>query len=283
VSFPDWLDQEQVTAILTTWGFKVLAALGVFVVGFIIARLVKRGLRRALERAHLDPTLVSFLGNILYGLLLLIVIIAALSQLGVQMTSALAVLGAMGLAIGLALQGSLSNFAAGVMIIGFRPFRAGDFAECAGVMGTVDNVGIFNTRLITVDNQEITVSNSQVLGDKIINYTARTTRRFNEIFSISYDDDIRKAKEVIQSVLDREDRLHADPPTQVLVWKLGESSVDMAVRAWTNTDGFWEVRSDLIETIKTELEAAGITIPFPQRVVHHQYPDKAEDGAEDGT
>lgn len=277
MSFPDWLDQEQVTTLLTAWGFKVLAALGVFLVGLIVARLVTGGLRRVLQRSHLDATLISFLGNIAYGLLLVIVIIAALSQLGVQMTAALAVLGAMGLAVGLALQGSLSNFAAGVMIIGFRPFRAGDFVECAGVSGTVDNVGIFNTRLITVDNQEITLSNSQVLGDKIINYTARATRRFNEIFSISYDDDIRKAKEVIQSVLDSEERLLPDPPTQILVWNLGDSSVDLAVRAWTKTDGFWDVRSDLIEKIKSELEAAGITIPFPQRVVHHQYSDAAED------
>lgn len=270
MSFPDWLDQEQINALLTIWGFKVLAALGVFLAGLIIARLVTRGLRRALERSHLDATLVSFLGNITYGLLLVIVIVAALSQLGVQMTSALAVLGAMGLAVGLALQGSLSNFAAGVMIIGFRPFRAGDFVECAGVMGTAVNVGIFNTRLVTVDNQEITVSNSQVLSDKIINYTARDTRRFNEIVGISYDDDIRKAKEVIQSVLDSDDRLFDDPPKQILVWGLGDSSVDLAVRAWTNTDGFWDVRSDLIENIKTELEAAGITIPFPQRDVHYR-------------
>lgn len=279
MSFPEWLDQEQVSTLLTAWGFKILAALGVFLAGLIIAKLVTRGLRRALQRSHLDVTLVSFLGNITYGLLLVIVIVAALSQLGVQMTSALAVLGAMGLAVGLALQGSLSNFAAGVMIIGFRPFRAGDFVECAGVAGTVDNVGIFNTRLITVDNQEITLSNSQVLGDKIINYTARSTRRFNEIFNISYDDDIRKARAVIQSVLDKEERLHAEPPTQILVWNLGDSSVDLAVRAWTNTDIFWDVRSDLIENIKTDLEAAGITIPFPQRVVHHQYSDGADDAS----
>lgn len=278
MNFPEWLDQERVAALLTDWGFKVLAALGVFVIGLLIARLVTRGLKRALERARLDSTLVTFLGNIAYALLLVIVIIAALSQMGVQMTSALAVLGAMGLAVGLALQGSLSNFAAGVMIIGFRPLRAGDFVEAAGVAGTVDIVGIFNTRLITTDNQEITVSNSQILGDKIINYTARDTRRFNEIVGISYDDDIRKAKEVIQSVLDREDRLLDDPPTQILVWNLGDSSVDLAVRAWTNTDIFWDVRSDLIESIKTELEAAGITIPFPQRDVH-LYRDEATGSA----
>lgn len=268
MSFPDWLDQEKVSALLTAWGLKVLAALGVFIVGLIVAGLVTRGLKRALERSKLDATLVSFLGNIAYTFLLLIVIIAALSQMGVQMTSALAILGAMGLAVGLALQGSLSNFAAGVMIIGFRPLRAGDFVECAGVSGTVDSVGIFNTRLITVDNQVITVSNSQVLGDKIINYTARDTRRFNETIGISYDDDIRKAKDVIMSVLERDDRLLDEPPKQILLMGLGDSSVNLAVRAWTKTDIFWDVRSDLLENIKTELEAAGITIPFPQRDVH---------------
>jgi len=268
MSLPGWLDQEKVSALLTTWGLKLLAAVAVFAIGMLIARLVTRGLKKALTRSGLDSTLVNFLGNISFALLALIVVIAALSQMGVQMTSALAVLGAMGLAVGLALQGSLSNFAAGVMIIGFRPFRAGDFVECAGVSGVVEIVGIFNTRLITTDNQEITLSNSQVLGDKIVNYSARDTRRFNEIIGIGYDDDIRKAREVINGVLKKESRLLDDPPPQILMWNLGESSVDLAVRCWARTSEFWDVRSDLLQNIKTELEAAGITIPFPQRDVH---------------
>lgn len=268
MNLPGWLDEEKLSALLTAWGLKLLAAVAVFVVGMLIARLVTRGLKRALSRASLDPTLINFLGNISFALLAVIVVIAALSQMGVQMTSALAVLGAMGLAVGLALQGSLSNFAAGVMIIGFRPFRAGEFVECAGVSGVVENVGIFNTRLVTTDNQEITVSNSQVLGDKIVNYTARDTRRFNEIIGISYDDDIRKAREIIQGVLKKEPRLLDEPAPQILMWNLGDSSVDLAVRCWTKTGEYWDVRSDLLQNIKTELEGAGISIPFPQRDVH---------------
>lgn len=281
MSLPDWLDQEKLSALLTAWGLKVLGAIAVFVIGLLVARLVTGGLKRALRRSKLDDTLVSFLGNIAYALLLVIVIIAALSQMGVQMTSALAVLGAMGLAVGLALQGSLSNFAAGVMIIGFRPLRAGDFVECAGVSGTVENVGIFNTRLSTTDNQVITVSNSQVLGDKIVNYTARDTRRFNEIIGIGYDDDIRKAKEVIESVIRNDERVLDDPPPQILVWALGDSSINLAVRCWTKTDLFWQVRSDLIENIKTELERSGITIPFPQRDVHLHQVSQSQAAAND--
>lgn len=268
MNLPDWLDEEQLYALLTEGSLQVLAAIAVFLVGLLITRLVTGGLRRALNRARLDPTLVTFLCNVAYALLIIVVIIAALSQMGVQTTSALALLGAMGLAVGLALQGSLGNFAAGVMIIGFRPLRVGDFVECADVTGTVEHVGIFYTLLRTVDNQAITVSNSQVLGDKIVNYTAHDTRRFNEIVGISYGDDIDKAKAVIQSVLEKEDRLLDDPPSQIVVWGLGDSSVNLAVRCWTKTDIFWDVRSDLLQNIKTALESAGVTIPFPQRDVH---------------
>lgn len=268
MNLPDWLDQDQLYALLTEGSLQILAAIVVFLLGLLAARLVTGGLRRALNRARLDTTLVTFLCNIAYALLLIVVIIAALSQMGVQTTSALALLGAMGLAVGLALQGSLGNFAAGVMIIGFRPLRVGDFVECAGVSGTVEHVGIFYTRLRTVDNQAITVSNSQVLGDKIVNYTAHDTRRFNEIVGISYVDDIDKAKAAIRSVLEKEDRLLDDPPPHILVWGLGDSSVNLAVRCWTHTNIFWDVRSDLLQNIKTGLEAAGVTIPFPQRDVH---------------
>lgn len=270
MDFSRLLDQETLTTLITTWGLKLLAALAVLILGWLATRALVGGLRKALQRSRMEPVLVDFLGSLAKALLLTTVIIIALTQMGVQMTAALAVLGAMGLAVGLALQGSLSNFAAGVMIIGFRPLRQGDFVECAGVNGTVEQVGIFYTQLRTPDNQQVTVSNAQVLSDPITNYTAWGTRRFNEIVGISYDDDIGEARRVIGEVLERESRLLDDPPPQILMWSLGESSVDLAVRCWTKTDIFWDVRSDLLHAIKTELEAAGITIPFPQREVHHR-------------
>lgn len=270
MDFSRLLNQEALTTLITTWGLKLLAALAVLVLGWLATRALVGGLRKALQRSRIEPVLVDFLGSIAKTLLLTTVIIIALTQMGVQMTAALAVLGAMGLAVGLALQGSLSNFAAGVMIIGFRPLRQGNFVECAGVNGTVEQVGIFYTQLRTPDNQQVTVSNSQVLSDPITNYSTWDRRRFNEIVGISYDDDVREARRVIGEVLDKESRLLDDPPPQILVWGLGESSVDLAVRCWTKTDIFWDVRSDLLHAIKTELEAAGITIPFPQREVHHR-------------
>lgn len=270
MDFSRLLDQDALTTLITTWGLKLLAALAVLVLGWLATRALVGGLRKALQRSRMEPVLVDFLGSIAKTLLLTTVIIIALTQMGVQMTAALAVLGAMGLAVGLALQGSLSNFAAGVMIIGFRPLRQGNFVECAGVNGTVEQVGIFYTQLRTPDNQQVTVSNSQVLSEPITNYSTWDRRRFNEIVGISYDDDVREARRVIGEVLDKESRLLDDPPPQILMWGLGESSVDLAVRCWTQTDIFWDVRSDLLHAIKTELEAAGITIPFPQREVHHR-------------
>lgn len=270
MDFSRLLNQETLTTAITTWGLKLLAALAVLILGWLATRALVGGLRKALQRSRMEPVLVDFLGTLAKALLLTTVIIIALTQMGVQMTAALAVLGAMGLAVGLALQGSLSNFAAGVMIIGFRPLRQGHFVECAGVNGTVERVGIFYTQLRTPDNQQVTVSNSQVLNDPITNYSAWDRRRFNEIVGISYDDDVEEARRVIGEVLRRESRLLEDPPPQILMWSLGESSVDLAVRCWTKTDVFWDVRSDLLHAIKTGLEAAGITIPFPQREVHHR-------------
>lgn len=273
MDFSRLLNQETLATLITQWGLKLLAALAVLILGWLATRALVGGLRKALQRSRMEPVLVDFLGSLAKALLLTTVIIIALTQMGVQMTAALAVLGAMGLAVGLALQGSLSNFAAGVMIIGFRPLRQGDFAECAGVNGTVEHVGIFYTQLRTPDNQQVTVSNSQVLSDPITNYSAWDRRRFNEIVGISYGDDVEEARRVIGEVLLRESRLLEDPPPQILMWSLGESSVDLAVRCWTRTDIFWDVRSDLLHAIKTELEAAGITIPFPQREVHHRGSD----------
>lgn len=265
---PEWLNQEQLVTLATVWGLKVLAALAVLAIGWMIAAFVSRAMARSFARSKLDAILTTFLTKIVYATLLTIVIIAALSQLGVQMTSALAILGAAGLAIALSLQGSLSNFASGTMLVSARPMRVGDFVECAGVSGVVDHIGIFYTQLHTVDNQVITIANSLVLDQPLINYSSQDKRRFNETIGISYNDDIEKAKTVIRRVLENESRLLADPPPQILVVGLGASSVDLAVRCWLDTGEFWDVRSDLLQNLKTGLEAAGISIPFPQQDVH---------------
>jgi small conductance mechanosensitive channel len=224
-----------------------------------------------MQKAETDPTLIGFVGNIAYFGLLTMVVIAAVGQLGVQTTSFIAVLGAAGLAIGLALQGSLANFASGVLIILFRPFRVGDFVEAGGVSGAIDEIGILMTHMHTFDNKALIIPNSQVMGTHIINYTANDTRRCDMVFGISYSDDIDKAKEVFAEVLAEDERCFKDPAPKIAVSELGDSSVNFIVRPWVKSDDYWPVYWDMQEMMKKRLEAAGITIPFPQRDVHlHQ-------------
>ncbi|HML76008.1 MAG TPA: mechanosensitive ion channel, partial [Anaerohalosphaeraceae bacterium] len=196
------------------------------------------------------------------------VAIAALSRLGVETTSLVAVIGAAGLAVGLALQGSLSNFAAGVLLIIFKPFRVGDFVEVAGAKGMVQEIQIFTTVLHSPDNVRIIIPNSQVTGANIINYTANDRRRVDLVIGISYGDDIAKAKQVITSVLLSDKRVMRDPAPVVAVLGLGDSSVNIAVRPWVKADDYWPTYFDLTENIKVSLEQNGLTIPFPQRDIH---------------
>lgn len=271
MQLPEWLNQEALTTLLTTWGLKVIAAIAVLVIGWIVVKLLSRGIAKAMTRSNrMDATVATFITKIIYAVLLVIVVLAAISQLGVQMTAAFAVLGAAGLALALSLQGSLSNFASGILLISARPMKHGEFVECAGIMGVVDHVGIFYTQLHTVDNQVITVANSLIFDQPIINYSAQDKRRFNEIIRIGYDDDLKAAKDVLERVLADEPRLLADPPPQILVLGLQESNVDLGVRCWIATDIFWDVRSDLLTRIKDELETAGIRIPYPQQTVHYR-------------
>jgi small conductance mechanosensitive channel len=250
------------------FGLQVIAAIVVFVVGRWVARRVSRLIQRGLTRANTDPTLVGFFGNISYFGLLLLVIIAAVGQLGVQTTSFIAVLGAAGLAVGLALQGSLANFAAGILMIIFRPFRAGDFIEAAGTAGVVEEIQLFTTRMRTPDNKTIIIPNAQITAGTITNYSARDTRRLDLVFGVSYGDDLDKVKRVIREVLAEESRLLSEPEATVGLLSLGDSSVDFAVRPWVNSSDYWPVYFELQEAMKKRFDREGISIPFPQRDVH---------------
>jgi len=271
----DFLSPENLKAMFDTYVVPfainlVLAAL-VFFFGRIVARVIVRLVDKLLNRANVDESLRKFLGDVIYSALLVVVVIAALERLGVKTTAAVAVLGAAGLAIGLALQGSLGNFASGVMIVGFRPYSVGDVVSVAGLTGKVEAVKIFNTVLMTPDNRRIIVPNGSITSGPIENITAMPTRRIDLVFGIGYGDDIDKAREIINKVLAAETRLLPDPEPQVAVAELADSSVNFVVRPWVKTEDYWGARFDLIETMKKEFDANGISIPFPQQDVHmHQ-------------
>jgi small conductance mechanosensitive channel len=259
---------QTVVTLVSTWGLQVIGALAVLIVGRIVAGALRRATRRALERGQVDAVLVPFFASGVYYLTLVAVVIAVLSLFGIETTSLIAVLGAAGLAVGLAWQGTLSNFAAGVMLLIFRPFRVGDYVEVAGTAGSVREVGIFSTVLHTPDNVKITIPNSSVYGDTIKNYSANDTRRNDLVIGISYDDDIARAIETIRKVLAGDSRVLDDPESTVAVAELGDSSVNLVVRPWCAGGDYWPLRFDLTRKLKEELEAAGCSIPYPQRDVH---------------
>ncbi len=253
---------------IITYGLKVVAAVLIFVIGRWIAGLVSKVLKRLMDRSNIDPTLSRFLARLSYFLLLAFVIIAAIDKIGIRTTSLVAMLGAAGLAIGLALQGSLSNFAAGVMLVIFKPFRVGDFVEVAGAMGSVEQIGIFTTILNHPDNRRIIVPNSQITTDKIVNFSAIDNRRLDMVFGISYEDDIKKAKEILENIVKSDPRVLKDPAPVIAVSELADSSVNIVCRPWTKPSDYWSVYFDTMEKAKEELERAGLSIPFPQRDVH---------------
>ncbi len=263
-----WLDPQLTGPVVLGWGLRLLAALLIFVVGRWVAKALIRWAGRAFTTAELDATLSRFLSSILYMVLIVLVVLTALSAIGINTTNFIAIFGAAGLAVGLALKDSLSNLAAGVMLVFFRPFKAGDFIEAAGISGTVDSIKIFNTILRTADNRVITVPNSLIYADTITNFSAEDKRRIDLVIGIGYDDDIARAKALIQGVLGQDDRILDEPPPAMLLAELGESSVDIAVRPWVMSSDYAQVRSDLLEHIKRALENAGLSIPYPQRDLH---------------
>lgn len=257
--------------VIGSWGLRVLIALLIFVIGKWIAGFLIKRLLQVMERAHVDQTLAKFLTNIASAVLMIAVLIAAIDQMGIPITSFLAILGAAGLAIGLALHGSLSNFSSGVMLILFRPFKVGDFVDAGGVSGTIESIQIFNTMLKTPDNRQITVPNSQIFDGPITNYSAKSTRRIDLVIGISYDDDIGKAFQIIKSVVEADDRVLKDPEVTIMVLELADSSVNIAVRPWVNRSDYGPARGDLLHNLKVELGQAGLSIPYPQQDVHmHQ-------------
>lgn len=254
--------------LLTIYGLKVVAAIAVLIVGRWVSKGLTGFTEKIMNKRQVDPTIVSFVANLIYIALLIFVVLAALGQLGIQTTSFIAVIGAAGLAIGLALQGSLSNFAAGFLMIIFRPFKVGDFIEGAGVAGTVEKIQIFTTQLKTPDNKTIIIPNAKLSGDNIVNFSAKGTRRVDMVFGIGYGDDMDKARKIITDVIDNDPRVLKDPPPKIAVLALGDSSVDFAVRPWVKVPDYWDLWFDVTETIKKRFDAEGVSIPFPQRDVH---------------
>ena len=250
------------------FGLKILTAILIIVVGRWLARFIRKTAEKMMTRSKVDATLVTFVGNLIYIALLTFVILAALAQLGIQTTSFIAVIGAAGLAVGLALQGSLANFAAGILMLLFRPFKVGDFIEGGGVSGIVEEMHIFTTQLRTPDNKTIIIPNAKITGDNITNYTKKENRRVDLVIGVSYRDDIEKVKRVIADVLNGDDRVLKDPAPTIAVLGLGDSSVNFAVRPWVKTENYWNVYFDTTERIKKRFDAEGISIPFPQRDVH---------------
>ena len=261
---------QMVYGVLATYGINVVGALVIIVVGFLVAGWARHALERALSRSgKMDATLVRFFGSLVRYAIIAFVIIAALQQFGVEATSLVAVFGAAGLAIGLALQGTLSNVAAGVMLLMFRPFKIGDFVDIGGKTGTVKEVGLFTTELATGDNVKIIMPNGQIWGQAIANFSANPTRRVDLMMGIDYGDNIDTAMATINRVIGEETRALTDQDSTVAVAELADSSVNIVVRVWVNAADYWGVRWDLTKKLKEQLEADGISIPFPQQTVHH--------------
>jgi len=259
---------NQALEFLTLYGLNIVGALLILAIGWIIAKMVKGTLRRVMERANVDPTLVGFGVNILYYLVLTAVVVAAIGRLGVPTASLLAVLGTAGLAVGLALKDSLSNFASGVILLLFRPFRVGDFIDGGGTLGTVLEIQMLHTKLASPDNKEVTVPNSKLTADNVTNFNVRGTRRVELIFGIAYGDDIERAKQIINGIIAADSRVLKEPEPFVHVVELADSSVNIACRPWSHASDWWSLTCDLQQRVKEKFDAEGISIPFPQRDIH---------------
>lgn len=259
---------ETLTLWVTTYSIKILAAILIFIIGKWLCRKLATLLSKLLEKNNVDVTLIRFLDSIVYYALLIMVLIAAAGQLGINTTSFLTIVGAAGLAVGLALKDSLSNFASGVMLIMFRPYRVGDFVSVGGVSGTVKSIDIFNTTIHSPDNQKFIVPNANITTDVITNVTANDTRRVDLVIGIGYDDDITQAKNILKDIIKNEKRILDDPAPKIAVSELADSSVNFVVRPWVKTSEYWNVYFDLTEKIKVTFDKEGISIPYPQQDVH---------------
>lgn len=259
---------EKMMEALTLYGMKIIAAVVIIVVGLWISKIIKNCFVKTLQKKEVDPTLVGFFASMLHGGLVIFVVISAISKLGVQTTSFVAVIGAAGLAVGLALQGSLSNFAAGILLILFKPFKVGNFVKAGGEAGVIVEVGIFTTEMKTPDNVQIIIPNATIMGSAITNVSAHPTRRIDMTLGVGYGDDLNKAKQIMEDLLSTDERVLKDPVVTIAVANLGDSSVEFVIRPWVNSADYWAVKSDFIKAVKEKFDAEGISIPYPQSDVH---------------
>ncbi|UCD17032.1 MAG: mechanosensitive ion channel [Candidatus Zixiibacteriota bacterium] len=262
---------QKLTDWATLYGIKIIGAITIVVLGRIVVGFLTGLVRRLMRKSNAEETLTRFVSSLTKIGLMTFIFIAALGTLGVQTASFVAVIGAAGLAIGFALQGSLANFASGVMLIIFRPFKAGDYVDAGGTSGSVEAIQIFNTILKTPDNKKVIIPNSKITGDSITNYSAMENRRIDMVFGIGYGDDIKKAKETLERILAEDSRILKDPAPVVAVSELADSSVNFVVRPWTKTSDYWSVYFNITERVKLTFDQEGISIPFPQQDIYmHQ-------------
>jgi len=262
----NWFTENQ--AMLLGYLIKFIIAIAIFVIGKFVAKLISSATKKILIHKKLDDTVISFIASLVYGLVIIVAFIAAISHLGFNTTSLVAIVGAAGLAIGLALQGSLSNFASGILLISLKPFKAGDFVEIAGTAGVVEEVHVFSTQLRTGDNKTVIIPNGGITNGTITNYSAKPTRRVDLVIGVGYNADLKQTKQILNDVVNSHALVLKDPAITIGVSELADSSVNFVVRPWVKTPDYWTVHFDLLEAIKIELDKAGIEIPFPQLSVH---------------
>jgi small conductance mechanosensitive channel len=261
-----WFNDNQ--SLLQEYLIKLIVALLIIVIGKFIAKLIRKATEKILQKKGLDKTVISFVGGMIYGLAVLISFIVAISHLGFNTSSLVAIVGAAGLAIGLALQGSLSNFASGILLISFRPFKSGDFVELAGTAGVVEELHIFSTKLKTPDNKTVIIPNGAITNGNITNYSSKPIRRIDLVIGVSYNANLADTKAILTNIVNAHELVLKDEEITIGVSELADSSVNLVVRPWVKTENYWPVYFDLLETIKTTLDKAGIEIPFPQLSVH---------------
>jgi len=259
---------DQLTVFVTTYGIKIIGAIIILILGRIAAGIGRKIVRKVMEKSKADPAVISFVGSMIYFLILIFAVLAALAKFGIQTASFVAILGAAGFAIGFALQGSLGNFAAGILILVLRPFKVGNFIDGAGVAGTVKEIQLFTTVLATPDNIKIIVPNGKLFGDTIKNFSGFETRRVDLVIGIGYTSDIQKAYDVLMNLLKEDTRILSDPSPNVAVSELADSSVNFVVRPWVKSKDYWDLKFDLTRKIKEAFDENGIEIPFPQQVMH---------------
>lgn len=262
------ISTDKLVELVQNYGLPLVWAIIVFIVGRIVARIITKVVAKMMTKSNIDETLVKFTKTVVYVALMIFVILAALGKLGIETTSFAAILAAAGLAIGLSLQGTLSNFASGFMLILFRPFKVGDFVEAGGVSGVVEEIQIFSTKMRSGDNKEITVPNGQIIGSTITNYSAKETRRVDLVIGVGYNDDLKKVRAVLEDILAKDERVLKDPAPTIGVAELADSSVNFVVRPWVKSGDYWPVLFDTQETVKLRFDAEGISIPYPQQDLH---------------